>query len=289
MILSFHPCIHGDENVIVAGRAPTREEEVLIRRADAIILPQGVRQDLYEMCRSHCAHVFPNYDLRFAYPGKVGDIRVFNAFRISHPRTLVFSDVATYRRSHPLDTSPLPFAPPFVIKGNTGGEGHLVFKIHDRGELGQVIGMLSAMERSGFEGFLVQEWIDHGGRDLRVVVLHDERLSYWRVQHDPGRFLTNLTAGATMDDRSDPHLRQKAEGLVSRFCQESGVNLAGIDVMFDRRDHTGEPLMVEINYWFGRRVFGSSREYYPRLLVAIRNWLGGFDAGWPARTRLADD
>jgi ribosomal protein S6--L-glutamate ligase len=287
MILSFHPCIHSDKNIIVAGRAPTRAEEGLIRRADAIILPQGVRHDLYEMCRSHSARVFPNYDLRFAYPGKIGDIRVFDAFRISHPKTLVFSNVAAYRRCHPLETSVLPFAPPFVIKGNTGGEGHLVFKIHDRGELARVLAMLAAMETSGFEGFLVQEWIDHGGRDLRVVVLHDERLIYWRVQPEPGKFLTNLSAGATIDDRSDPDLRQKAEELVSRFCQESGVNLAGIDVMFDRHDHTLEPLMVEINYWFGRRIFGSSRQYYLRLLAAIRTWLRGFDAGWPARTRLA--
>jgi ribosomal protein S6--L-glutamate ligase len=289
MILSFHPCIHGDENVIVAGRAPTLEEGVLIRRADAIILPQGVRQDLYDLCRSHCPRVFPNYDLRFAYPGKIGDIRIFNAFRISHPKTLFFSDVAAYRRRYPPETSASPFAPPFVVKGNTGGEGDLVFKIHDSHELAQVLAMLTAMESSGFEGFLVQEWIDHGGRDLRVVVLHDERLSYWRVQHDPGAFLTNLGSGATVDDRSDPHLRHQAEGLVNRFCQESGINLAGIDVMFDRRDHTQEPLMGEINYWFGRRIFGSSREYYLRLLAAIRNWLREFDARWPARARLADD
>jgi ribosomal protein S6--L-glutamate ligase len=233
--------------------------------------------------------VFPNYDLRFTHPGKLGDIQIFHAFGISHPNTLIFSDVAAYCRRYPLDTGAFPFTPPFVIKGNTGGEGDLVFKIHDGDELAKVLAMLAAMESSGFAGFLIQEWIDHGGRDLRVVVLHDEKLSYWRVQHDPGEFLTNLAAGATIDDRSDSQLRQKAEWLVSRFCQESGVNLAGIDVMFDRRHHAREPLMVEINYWFGRRIFGSSREYYLRLLAAIRNWLRGFDAGWPARMRLADD
>jgi ribosomal protein S6--L-glutamate ligase len=288
MILSFHPCIHGDENIIVAGRAPTREEEVIIRRADAIILPQGVRQDLYEMCRSQCARVFPNYDLRFAYPGKIGDIQVFDAFRVPHPKTLIFSNVATYRDRYRLERTAFPFAPPFVIKGNTGGEGHLVFKIHDRNELVPVLAMLAAMEGSGFTGFVAQEWIDHGGRDLRVVVLHDERLIYWRVQDDPGKFLTNLNAGATIDDRSDPDLRQEVDGLVSRFCQDSGVNLAGIDVMFDCHDPTRRPLMVEINYWFGRRIFGSSHNYYLRLLAAIRTWLRGFDGRWPARTRLAD-
>ncbi len=47
MILSFHPCVEVDVNVIVAGRAPEPEEKALVKRADAIILPQGVRQDLY--------------------------------------------------------------------------------------------------------------------------------------------------------------------------------------------------------------------------------------------------
>jgi ribosomal protein S6--L-glutamate ligase len=49
MILSFHPCIDADVNLIVAGRAPGSEEETLIKRADAVILPQGVRQDLYDL------------------------------------------------------------------------------------------------------------------------------------------------------------------------------------------------------------------------------------------------
>ena len=34
-----------------------------IRAADAVILPQGCYQSLYEMARKNCKHVFPNFDL----------------------------------------------------------------------------------------------------------------------------------------------------------------------------------------------------------------------------------
>jgi hypothetical protein len=59
--------------------------------------------------------------------------------------------------------------------------------------------------------------------------------------------------------------------------------------MFDTRERSAEPLMVEINYWFGRRVFGSSGVYYRHLLEAIRRWLGGFDRSWPNMVSLIDD
>ncbi|HVO83863.1 MAG TPA: glutathione synthase, partial [Syntrophobacteria bacterium] len=196
MILSFHPCIRGDENGIVAGRGPTPAEEALIRRANAVILPQGVREDLYGMCRRHCGRLFPNYDCRFAYPGKLGDIRLFRALGIRHPETVVFADVAAYRRRYPLERGVFPFPPPFVVKGDTGGEGHLVFRIHQPDQLEGILAIFAGMETSGFHGFLAQELINHGGRDLRVVVLHDHVLSYWRVQRDAAQFLTNLSAGA---------------------------------------------------------------------------------------------
>lgn len=286
MILSFHPCIRGDENVIVAGRGPTPAEEALIRRAEAVILPQGVREDLYAMCRRHCHRLFPNYDCRFASPGKLGDIHLFRSLGIPHPETLVFANVADYRQRYPPERGVFPFPPPFIVKGNTGGEGSLVFRMHQADELEEILTILAGMETSGFHGFLAQEWINHGGRDLRVVVLHDQVLSYWRVQHDPAQFLTNISAGGTMDTQSDPHLRQRAEVLVHHLCQKSGINLAGIDLMFNLQAGGGEPLMVEINYWFGRRFFGSSRVYYRRLLEAIRRWLRDFDAAWPNRVRL---
>jgi len=280
MILSFHPCINADVNMIVAGRAPGLEEESSIKKAQAIILPQGVRQDLYNLCRHHCERVFPNYDLRFQPPGKIGDILLFRSTGVSHPKTHVFSNVADYYRRFPPEENRLPFAFPFVLKGNYGGEGSMVHKVCDVQTVHNLLAQLEKMESSGAQGFLIQQLIENDGRDLRVVVLYDSLHSYWRTQTNPRKFLTNLSMGGTMDLHSHPHLKRKAEKVVYHFCQRTGINLAGIDVIFDQRDEKNNPLLLEINYWFGRRFFGSSEAYYKELKMAVKRWLASFDPGW---------
>jgi ribosomal protein S6--L-glutamate ligase len=89
-----------------------------------------------------------------------------------------------------------------------------------------------------------------------------------------------LSAGGTIDLESDHHLLKKAEDVVHRFCQQTGVNLAGIDLIFDQNDKSKQPLFLEINYWFGRRFFGSSEAYYAELKKAVKRWLASFDPQW---------
>ena len=72
MILSFHPIIVADENRLCAGRQPDSQDLDAIGNADAVILPQGCSEALYRMARAHCPHIFPNMDIRFDYPGKLG-------------------------------------------------------------------------------------------------------------------------------------------------------------------------------------------------------------------------
>ena len=285
MILSFHSCIDADVNQIVAGRAPGPEEETLIKRADAVILPQGVRQDLYDLSLRYCSRVFPNYDHRFRHPGKIGDALLFRNLGIPHPKTFVFSSVGDYLKRFPPEGLHFPSSFPFILKGNYSGEGQMVFKIHDLEQLEICLDQFRAMEKSGTQGFIVQQWIDHGGRDVRVVILHDRLSSYWRVQSDPQQFLTNISVGGIIDQHSDLDLLQKAENIAHHLCQHTGINLAGIDVMFDKNDMSDQPLLLEINYWFGRRFFGSSKAYYAILKKAIKRWLACFDSEWPKRIR----
>ena len=169
MILSFHPCIDADANLIVAGRAPGSEEEELIKRADAVILPQGVRQDLYDLSLRYCSRVFPNYDHRFRHPGKIGDALLFRKVGIPHPKTFIFSSVGDYLKRFPPEGSHFPSSFPFILKGNYSGEGQMVFKIHDLEQLETYLEQFRAMENSGTQGFIIQQWIDHGGRDVRAA------------------------------------------------------------------------------------------------------------------------
>jgi len=55
MILSFHPCFKGDKNIIVAGRTPAEEDIAAIKAAEAVILPQGCRESLYDATRRNCS------------------------------------------------------------------------------------------------------------------------------------------------------------------------------------------------------------------------------------------
>jgi ribosomal protein S6--L-glutamate ligase len=285
MILSFHPCIDADLNLIVAGRAPGSKEKKLIKQADAVILPQGARQDLYDLCSNYCERVFPNYHHRFNFPGKIGDTQLFRTCEMPHPQTFTFDQVEDYIQRFPPAKNLFPFPFPFVLKGNYSGEGHLVFKILDVDHLQAILDRLKAMESSSMKGFMAQQWIDHGGRDVRVIVLFQQFLSYWRVQNDPKEFLTNLSAGGVLDRYYRPDLLIKAEEVVRRLCQQTGINLAGIDLMFNQNDQSDQPLFLEINYWFGRRFFGSSEAYYAELKKAIRLWLATFDLSWPMRVR----
>jgi ribosomal protein S6--L-glutamate ligase len=193
--------------------------------------------------------------------------------------------VANYRQLFPPEEERFPFALPFILKGNYSGEGHMVFRITDGKQLQAILEQLSAMENSGTQGFIAQQWVNHGGRDVRVVVLYDQLVSYWRVQHDPKQFLTNLTAGGVIDQSSDPSLLKKAEKMVHFLRRNTGINLAGIDLMFDENDNGYQPLLVEINYWFGRRYFGSSEAYYTELREAVTRWLASFDPAWAQRIR----
>ena len=96
MIVSFHPLFEANKNIICAGREPNAKDLSSIKAADAVILPQGCSRSLYEMARNHCDFVFPNYEARFKYPGKIGQIELFRKTKTSHPRSAIFKTVAAF-------------------------------------------------------------------------------------------------------------------------------------------------------------------------------------------------
>lgn len=271
MIVSFHPIITAHKNIICAGRAPDENDLKAIRAADAVILPQGCNQSLYEMARAHCARVFPNLDARFDHPGKIGQIHLFEKFSVRHPRSQTFPSLRVYaQRGISIDF-------PLIVKLNWGGQGDTVFPATNPDELKAVMERVAACERSGQKGFLVQEWIPGGERALRVAVIGTHLESYWRVQPVDGCFGTALSKGGCIDPHADPALQTAGREMVCDFSNKTGVQLAGIDLIFDqRRRDQGviESLMLEINYFFGRQGLGGSERYYQLLEREVDAWLG---------------
>jgi len=273
MIVSFHPLFEADKNIICAGRQPNGEDLAAIRGADAVILSQGCYQALYEMARENCPHVFPNYDAKFKYPGKINQIKLFRKFKISHPASEIFSDVASFQQQYGETPVKLFFTFPVVFKLDWGGEGETVYRINSADNLQKTLKKAAKYEKSGQSGFILQEYISSNSRTLRVVILGRRVISYWRVQENRDGFYSNLSKGAVIDSEAEPGLQHKAVALIKYLCQKTGINLAGFDAIFSSENGDPDPMLLEINYFFGRKGLGGSENYYRILLEEIRNWL----------------
>ena len=270
MILSFHPIIEAHRNIVCAGREPDDDDLAAIRQAQAVILPQGCYASLYRMARDNCRHIFPNMDARFDYPCKCGQARLFERLNAPRPLTRCYESVAAYHRS--------PWEKPFpaVVKLDWGGEGDTVFKVRRGAEMTEAIEAARRFESSGQQGFLVQQFVDSGNRSLRVVVVGSQLQSYWRVQPVESRFGTAVAKGAQIEYHADPALQAAARAEVRRICRQTGIQLAGFDFLFDTHALDRgqiQPLVLEINYFFGRSGIGGSETFYRLLEQEVDRWL----------------
>ena len=273
MIVSFHPLFEADKNIICAGREPGADDLAAIMAAEAVILPQGCRQSLYEMARRNCRHVFPNYDARFNYPGKIGQMRLFQENGTAHPQAETYASLADFRRQYGDDPNNIAFELPCVFKFDWGGEGETVYLINSGEDLKTVLQNAAHFERSGQKGFLLQEYVPTEGKTLRVVIIGRTLISYWRVQEDTDAFLSGVSRGARIDAALEPERQNVAKVFVKNLCNKTGINLAGFDVIFAPVQEYIKPLMLEINYFFGRRGLGGSDAFYEILKQEVHNWL----------------
>jgi hypothetical protein len=122
MILSFHPCFVADAQIILADRKLSADDRRLIQTADAIILPQSCSAELYRACKSSSSLLFPDYGIRFKYPGKVGQSILFETLRIPHPATKRWPSVKKFR-DRQKEESALPHDIPFFLKADKSHEG----------------------------------------------------------------------------------------------------------------------------------------------------------------------
>lgn len=274
MILSYHPLFDADQNILCAGRQPDASDLEAIKSAAAVILPQGCIQALYEMARKNCDFVFPNYDVRFKYQGKTGQAHLFRKLNVPHPESFVFQDVASYLHSYGDTPGRLPLRLPFVFKLDWGGEGDTVYLIDSPAAFKDVLEKAVTYETSGQTGFLIQKYIPAQNKTLRVVVMGQKKISYWRVQPDTEKFHANLSKGAVIETRKEPDLQQLGMVAVENICRQTRIDLAGFDVIFSNGS-TPEwtALLLEINYFFGRKGLGGSENYYEMLQTEIVNWL----------------
>ena len=159
MIISYHPFFTADKNLLCAGRSPDSKDLAAIRTADAVVLPQGCTRSLYQMARQNCSHVFPNFDARFDYPGKIGQAALFHQTRVPCPATETFCDLDIFFKKYGNAPLTVNVDFPLVFKFDWGGEGDHVYLIPSAAELYNVLQIADNFEKSGRSGFLIQEYI----------------------------------------------------------------------------------------------------------------------------------
>jgi len=273
MILSYHPCFEADKNRLCAGRKPGTDDLAAILAADAVILPQGCYESLYTMARNNCKHVFPNFDAKFKYKGKIGQTRLFQNINAAHPKTEIHLNMDAFSKYYGSSPEKPSFDFPFVFKFDWGGDGDHVYLIQSVENFSNVLEIARKYETSGQKGFIIQEYIPANNRSLRVVVIGRTIVSYWRIQRNTDHFLSNVAKGAMIDYDSDHDLQKTAITSVKNFCSQTRINLAGFDILFSSKKKVKTPLFLEINYFFGRQGLGGSANFYDILTKEIMKWI----------------
>ena len=272
MILSFHPCFDTDVQVILGARRLDSPDLELIRDAEAIVLPQGCPEDLFQACSRSDALIFPNYEKRFKYPGKMGQSLLFRNFGLLHPVTLCWPTVDKFKKAYP-DPELFSHNLPFLIKDDKSHEAEGVHFVEDRSSLSEALDYLILRERSGMSGFVTQEFVPSGGNVLRAVIIGKRVITYWKRPNKPGQVITTISRDAIIDSEWKPDLQEKGKEQAHVLTEKTGINLAAVDFVFPLSLKRPTPFFLEINYYFGRRGLGGTENYYRLLYQAVQEWL----------------
>ena len=110
-----------------------------------------------------------------------------------------FAAVDDLNRCHPAPAARPPLPYPFVFKFDWGGEGDTVFPVELPAGFERLIRLAREYERTAQKGFLIQELIPAGNRVLRVAIIGERLVSYWRTARPDGPFAVNLAGGGVAD------------------------------------------------------------------------------------------
>jgi len=259
-IVSFRPMIQMEENLPPYVSLEDESIQGLLRGAAGVLLPEYLTPWRYANIIRHARAWFPRLEGRFNSCGKTKQTVLFRRLGVRHPESVLFGSslqLMEYFRS-----SGSPWGYPLVLKGDKGGGGSRVFPVWRAENLPRLL-----MRLPEGEPVLIQQWVHHGGKDLRVVMYGDHAVSYFRVGN--GAFYNNVCRGGRLDHDGWPELQEKGVRAVREFCRRARIDIAGFDLMFPDE---GDPVFIEINFHFGRKGLGGTEGHRSHVLEAIRDW-----------------
>jgi ribosomal protein S6--L-glutamate ligase len=270
-VVSYHPLIQAADNRLLVSQRPLDQgDQDALQIADAVVLPHICRSDLYELVSQFNKPHFPRQSARLGHDGKVGGFRLFTELNMPQPKTLEFATleqaVSAWKQGE-LDEAGL--RPPLVAKGAGGGMGDNVFLVNTPEELAGLGGQLETSCAHGPEGLVLQEYIETKGRDCRVVFIGGWRDAFWRKVAD-GEFRANLSQGGQVVRDEDRNVLLLAKALASLLRRKIDLDVGAVDLLFTPK---GDPLLLEINHYFGREAIGGGEVFRRRYFQAVQGWL----------------
>jgi ribosomal protein S6--L-glutamate ligase len=258
--VSLHPGVFLDENLSTFVDLQDSAVQHLVRNALGVVLPGYLSPRRYAAITRVAQAWFPRLDVRIHYLGKTRQVLLFRQWNVRHPETLTFTSPQELLQH--LSRCGSPWGYPLVMKGDLGGGGVAVFPVHAAADAVRCAAHLPADQPA-----LLQRWVDHGGKDLRVVVYGDAALSYFRVGADG--FYNNVCRGGRIDYHLLPDQQAQGVQAVREFCRHAGIDVAGFDLMFP---DAGAPVFVEINHHFGRKGIGGTIAHRRHFQQAVDRW-----------------
>jgi ribosomal protein S6--L-glutamate ligase len=132
-----------------------------------------------------------------------------------------------------------------VVKPLFGGEGRGIIRVSDPDIAQRVFRTLERIDAVLY----LQRYVDHGGSDVRVLVLDGRVLGGMR-RHGRDGFRTNVSQSGHAEAHAPTDLERE---LALRAAAVTGTVFAGVDILYDRAD---APFVIEVNAVPGWKAFG---------------------------------
>ena len=124
-----------------------------------------------------------------------------------------------------------------LIKPLFGSEGRGILRPQNPDEAWSAIRKIASAQGV----FYLQEYIDHGGSDLRLLVIGAEVAASMRRRAPPGEWLTNIARGGLGEA---VETGEALENLAIRAAAAIGAEIAGVDIL---EGPDGVPRILEVN------------------------------------------
>ncbi|MDY6770095.1 MAG: RimK family alpha-L-glutamate ligase [Candidatus Nanohaloarchaea archaeon] len=116
------------------------------------------------------------------------------------------------------------FGYPVVLKLISGYGGEGVMRASNASDLGPFVDTLTLFEQD----VCLQEFVEHPGEDVRVIVIGDETYTYKRVAGGEEEWRSNISQGADREEYDAPEEVREAAVTAARLA---GFDICGVDII----------------------------------------------------------